>query len=305
MPACSTGSGTSSTSMAGPAQGWKAVELAIPSRFEEELVALVAGQVLGVQVEPDTPERCRMELYVETDSDLRALKETVAGFLTRSGIDPSDCALTEKDVPDGRWVEAYQESLHPFPAGERFMIYPGEPPRGEPGCRMPILLVPGRAFGTGEHATTRLCLRALEQAVSPGSRWLDVGCGSGILGVAAALLGAEEVYAVDNDPDAVEVCREVAEANQVTGTVQAVEGSLQQIAATGLDGVVANIHAPFFLEHAAGLHRLLRPGGVLLCTGFLRTDVPEIGRALVGAGLGIRETRHEAEWALTLADAPS
>ena len=291
--------------MAGSAKGWKAVVLAIPSRCEEDLVALVAGQVLGVQVEPDTPQRSRMELYVETDSDLRALKETVAGFLTRSGIDPSDCALTEKDVPDGRWVEAYQESLHPFPAGQRFMIYPGDPPREREGARMPILLVPGRAFGTGEHATTRLCLEALERAVSPGSRWLDVGCGSGILGVAAALLGAEAVAAVDNDPDAVDVCREVAEANQVAGAVTVVEGSLQQITETGLDGIVANIHAPFFLEHAAGIQRLLRTGGVLLCTGFLLDDVPEIGRALAGAGLVVRETREEGEWALILADSPS
>jgi ribosomal protein L11 methyltransferase len=289
--------------MAAPPQEWKAVLLNIPSRYEDELIGMISNRVLGIRVEPAGPDISSVEMYVGSDADVRALENWLDLALDRLGLEPGRNRPSVRSVPDGRWVENYQESLRPFTAGERFMIYPGEETPDSDGDRIPIILVPGRAFGTGEHATTRLALSALENAVATGSRWLDVGCGSGILSVAAARLGAADITALDIDRDSVDVCGEVAAVNGVTEAVHVMEGSLERIQTPCFDGVVANIHAPFFMEHAAGLHRVLQTGGALICSGFLEKDIPEISGALEDAGLAVRSCRQDGEWALILAEA--
>ena len=289
--------------MPGPPKVWKAVTLTVPTGCEDELVGSVSRQILGLRVDSGGQGLSSVEMYVDSDDDLEALQECIAAALSRLGVDDACCRPTVRSIPDGRWVERYQETLLPFTIGDRFVVYPGDATPDPDGSRIPIILVPGRAFGTGEHATTRLCMSALETEVSPRSRWLDVGCGSGILSVAAALLGAAEVTALDIDPDAVDVCGEVAAANGVTAAVHVRTGSLDQVADAVFDGAVANIHAPFFLAHAPELHRALRPGGVLACTGFLKSDLPEIVPALEGAGFTVRVGRQDGAWALIVADA--
>ncbi len=302
MRACSTGSGTSSIDMQKPLQGWKAVAVNISSGYEDELVGMVSHKILGARSLPDGCGESTVELFVGTDVDMAALAASVSDALRRLGFDPGKNRPVVFTVPDGNWVENYQKSLRPFPAGDRFLIHPGEERPDCVGDRIPIRLVPGRAFGTGEHATTRLCLAALERTVRTGSRWLDVGCGSGILAVAAAGLGAGAVTAVDNDPEAVEVCREVVTANGAAGTVQVLEGSLEGIERSGYDGVVANIHAPFLLENAMELAGLLRSGGALICTGFLTSELPEITGILEDSGLLVRASGQDGEWAMIQAE---
>ncbi len=288
-----------------PPQEWRAVTLSVPSGCEDDLVGMISNLVLGIRVAPGGSGVSTFDLYVESDADLAALQTALTAALNRLGIESVEERQTVRSVPDGRWVETYQESLRPFTAGERFVIHPGDEPPDPGATRIPIVLVPGRAFGTGEHATTRLCLSALETAVVCGSRWLDVGCGSGILSVAAAKLGATAVSALDNDRDSVGVCREVLAANGVSGTVQVLEGSLERIDGPGYDGVVVNIHAPFFMKYATDLRKLLSPGGALICTGFLESDIPEISCVLQDAGLKIRACLQDGGWGLILAETPS
>ena len=123
-------------------------------------------------------------------------------------ITAADTRLTITDVGDEGWVEAWQRSLAPIPLGTRFVVLPHEN-LPAPASREPIRLIPGMAFGTGEHATTRLCAGVLEDLVVPGSRWLDLGCGTGILAIVAARLGASSVAALDLDPQAAQVAEEV------------------------------------------------------------------------------------------------
>lgn len=297
-----TAFGTSSIDMPKPPKEWKAVSVSVPSRYEDALVGMVSHQVIGVRVVPGGSGESTVELFVESEADLPVLSASVSAALHRLGSDPGKCRPFVLTVPDGHWVENYQQSLRSFAVGERFVIHPGEGRPDPVGDRIPIRIVPSRAFGTGEHATTRLCLAALERTVRTGSRWLDVGCGSGILAVAAAGLGAGVVTAVDNDPEAAEICGEVVTANGVTGTVRVMEGSLELVATSEYDGVVANIHAPFFLEHATELAGLLRPGGTLICTGFLTSDLPDITGALEDAGLKVGGSGQDGEWAVILAE---
>jgi ribosomal protein L11 methyltransferase len=144
------------------------------------------------------------------------------------------------------------------------------------------------AFGTGVHETTRLCLEALEEFVTPGARVLDVGTGSGILAQAAVLLGAGKVYACDTDPVAVEIARE--------GFV----GSVDAVASGSVDLVVANISPEAIMQLAPDLMRVLRPGGVLLASGLELPEVEQVKAKLPPA----REVRYKGNWALILTATP-
>jgi ribosomal protein L11 methyltransferase len=141
------------------------------------------------------------------------------------------------------------------------------------------------AFGTGVHETTQLCMEALERLLKPGMRVLDVGTGSGILAQAAGLLGAGKVYACDTDPVAVEIAG--------GGFI----GSVDAVAAGSCDLVVANISPEAIVGLAPDLLRVLRPGGVLLASGFELREVRQVQTALPPA----REVRHKGNWALLVA----
>jgi ribosomal protein L11 methyltransferase len=222
--------------------------------------------------------------------------------LRRLELGPERCALRLERVADGRWVERYQASLRPYPLGRRFTIDPGggDTQRAE-GDRQLLRLVPGRAFGTGEHPTTRLCAAALEVRVDDGSRWIDLGCGSGILALVASRSGAARVLALDTDPEALTVAREVLAANGGPGVIEIRRGSTEAASGECWGGIVANIDAAFFLGRAAELAALLDPGGHLLASGFLEAQRPEVERALVRSRFEILEWRCCGEWALLAA----
>ena len=161
-----------------------------------------------------------------------------------------------------------------------------------------IRLVPGRAFGTGEHATTRLCAAALEDEVRPGSRWLDLGTGTGILAVVAAQCDAGEVVAVDSDPEAVAVAREVVAANRGLERVSFRTGSLDPGLDGQFDGVVVNVSAAYLVAAAPALAASVRAAGIVLASGFQREDLDEIAEAMTAAGLGPRSTSTQEDWVL-------
>ncbi len=146
---------------------------------------------------------------------------------------------------------------------------------------------PGMAFGTGQHPTTAMCLRALEDHVRPGSRVLDLGCGSGILAIAAAKLGAEQVLALDIDPNAVRAAQENASANGVADVIDVREGTVD-VASGPFDLIVANISGLTLERLAVQLARPLRPGGWLIASGFLEDAVAGLSCAFESAGLTVK-----------------
>jgi ribosomal protein L11 methyltransferase len=183
------------------------------------------------------------------------------------------------------WVQSARDLLQPMAVGARFFLVPEWRDDPAPPGRFRIIVNPGMAFGTGVHETTQLCMEALEEFLKPGMCVLDVGTGSGILARAAGLLGAGKVYACDTDPVAVEIAG--------GGFI----GSVDAVAAGTCDLVVANISPEAIIQLAPDLLRVLRPGGVLLASGFELREVRQVQAALPPA----REVRQKGNWALLVA----
>jgi ribosomal protein L11 methyltransferase len=239
--------------------------------------------------------------YVPGDADRGGLVLDAKRRLTEAGI---DAALEVRVVAAEDWAEAWKEHFHAERFGERIVVAPSwrayDPRPGD----VVLTLDPGMAFGTGQHETTRMCLEALERAVWRGARVLDVGCGSGILAIASAKLGAAEVRAVDVDPVCVKVTASNAASNAASNGVEVrvSEGSMgeawpfETAPVAAFDVIVANIVARAIVEMAADLARALAPGGRLIASGIIAEREGETRAALEDAGLWVEAVRAMGEW---------
>ncbi len=277
---------------------WVALVVDVPAAIEDELSAEIGAGSLGVLFSRGAKGWSVLEVCLPRDADVDGRVEAAAASLAARGLSPEG-RVRVAPIPDGRWVERYLEALLPLPIGDRFVVLPPGA-SAAPAGRETLRLVPGRAFGTGEHPTTRLSAAALERAVRPGSRWLDLGTGSGILAVVAARCGAGAVEAVDVDADAVEAAREAVLANGVEGRVRVRLGSVEGFRDAGFDGCVANVASAFFLSRSAEIASCLRFRGALLASGVLASEAGAVSEAFADAGIEILETRTEGDWALLL-----
>lgn len=219
--------------------------------------------------------------------------------LTALGI---PCQTETRDVRSEDWENCWKAYFHPVPVGERLLIQPAwEAPTPEkyPG-RAVLLMEPGVAFGSGAHATTRLCLEALEAAIAAAPAppaVADIGCGSGILAVAALLLGAKQALGVDIDPLAVQSATENGLRNGFAPPVLEIRtGSLAEQLVGQYDVIVSNIVADAIIALAAQAERRLAPGGVWISSGIIDTRAAEICAALQAQGWHIAERREESGW---------
>ena len=176
-------------------------------------------------------------------------------------------------LEDKDWEREWMKNFHPIQCGQRLWICPSwrEPP--DPNA-VNLKLDPGLAFGTGTHPTTALCLQWLDREDLEGKQVIDYGCGSGILGIAALLLGAREVLAVDNDPQALTATRDNAQRNDVAERI--IPALPDQVPDIQADVMVANILAQPLLQLAPRLAQLTRPGGRLALSGILQEQADQI-----------------------------
>ena len=233
---------------------------------------------------------CRVKFYVSDDADGKAQLEKWL-----SGIDApyTTAALGEND-----WAHSWQKYYKPMEVGQRLYVVP-EWMREEPvpAGRTALYLNPGLTFGTGSHASTQLCLGGVEQYVAPGDKVLDLGCGSGILSIAALRLGASSAVGVDIDPKAVDVAYENAAMNDIgrdryrvlAGDVLSDEGLVDELAAQRYEVVLANIVADVIIPLSAKVDRFLVPGGRFLCSGVIDSRADEVAAALEKNGLTITD----------------
>lgn len=236
----------------------------------------------------------RIKFYLADDDDGRAQLEAI-----RAGIGRE---LTTATVRDSDWENNWRQYYQPIEVGERLVVVPEWLDAPADG-RLPLRLDPGLIFGTGSHATTRMCLEAIETLAAPDKRVLDLGCGSGILSIGALVLGCREAVGCDIDPKAPDVAMDNAALNGIgadrfrvyAGDILADRG-MRAALGTNFDIVLANIVADVILPLAPLSREFLAPGGTFVTSGIIEGRQDEIEHALKKAGYFIEKHFCEEEW---------
>ena len=255
--------------------------------------------------------KSRVTFYLPADDTGFAKLGEVRIALQKLKEERTDCGtllMTMEDLADSDWENNWKQYYKPMEIGERLLVIPEweqENALGKPkyAGRVPLILEPGLTFGTGSHATTRLCLTALEQEIRGGERVLDLGCGSGILSIAALKLGAAEALAVDIDDKCLGVAYDNAALNGIGKDVYTVrvgdvltDEALRAEIGGGYDVVLANIVADVIIGLAPVVRSLLKENGVFLCSGIIDTRAEEVADKLRAEGLEITQTRSGEGW---------
>jgi len=257
---------------------WWELEVVVPEMVAEDAAAqLFDAGALGVEIACNGEGETIARASFGEKPDPRAVKTALLAMSIN--VDVAQMRIAKRD--DEAWADKWKEHFEPFALGEVLWVVPSFRPDFRPPTNAIALhLDPGMAFGTGQHATTALCAQWLEQrmaSVPDQSKHsvLDVGCGSGILSIAAAKLGAGEVVGIDNDPDAVIVAVENVVANGVADTVRVTVDPAAEVEGP-FDTVVANILADTLISLSADLIRLTATTGRLALSGVLTDQAEEV-----------------------------
>ena len=264
---------------------WLSLTLEVEAAAADALSdALLEAEAIAVSIEDPQAERCRVSALLAQDVDAKALIARLFATPPRYEVGT---------VADDDWVRRSQSQFPPMLVGERLWIGPSWCTPPSDGGRAAVTLDPGLAFGTGTHPSTRLALGFIERAVRGGESVLDYGCGSGILAIAAAKLGASRVDAIDVDPQSVETAADNARANGVVMRAAAPDG----LAPALYDIVVSNILAQPLIMLAPLLAARTRAGGLIALSGILDSQAAEVVDAYEPR-FAARVARSEDGWAL-------
>ena len=256
-------------------------------------------EIIDPKLLDSMPEDVLVHAWFEENAALPSLLENVSGrlaMLKETIVDAGSLQLETRSVNDKSWTDVWKKYFKPFYAGDHLVVKPSwEPFEGAPDDKI-IEIDPGMAFGSGTHETTGMCLSILEEKIRGGEEIIDVGTGSGILAIGAALLGAGHVLAVDIDPDAVKVAGENVKVNHVDNIVTVQQGNLLEKVDAFCDVCVANIISDVIISFAAPLMKHIRPGGLFICSGIVSQRADEVAAALLDAGYEILHKYTRGEW---------
>ena len=248
---------------------------------------------------------CRVTFYVENSAAgyaaIAAIRMAMHA-MKQAHPEYAPLLLTMENVKDEDWENNWKQFYKPKEIGRRLLVIPAWE-QAEAGDRVTLVLNPGLTFGTGSHATTRLCLTALEERIHGGERVLDLGCGSGILSIAALRLGAQSAFACDIDEKCIDVAYENAALNGIGRDRLTVrqgdatrEGPLRDAIGTGYDVVVANIVADVIISLAPQVRHFLKKDGWFLTSGIIDQRAGEVAAALRAAGWDIVKESASEGW---------
>ena len=288
---------------------WWRLTMACPPELEESLVWKLTDLGLhrhAVQHAPETPDQKQLLLWLPQPEWPEAERQQLLASLEPLA-EPFGLTLPQghwDDVADEDWSLSWKQHWQPDPVGDGLLILPAwleVPP--EHGERLVIRMDPGSAFGTGSHPTTRLCLEALEKAPPVGALVADLGCGSGVLGLAALGLGATAVVAADTDSLAVRATDDNRELNgrpadQLKVSLGSVEALQHLLEGRRADLLLCNILAPVIEALAPGFEALVAPEGRALLSGLLVDQAPRLEQVLGDLGWQVSARGSQGRWGL-------
>jgi ribosomal protein L11 methyltransferase len=295
------------------ANSWLEISVACDGELAEAVSEVLArfvdqGVVTETEVKYDDAEEVALGYgpvkvfgYINCDDQMDLKKQLIEEALWHLNLIQPIPEPQYRKIEDQNWMESWKKFYKPILVGEKLLILPAwlENPAPE---RIAVKIDPSMAFGTGTHPTTQLCMALSENLVSPGSRAMDIGCGSGILSISAALLGASKVIAVDLDVPSLEATLKNAALNKVSEQIEAGVGSVTEILAGNYSFqkaplVLVNILAPIIIRlFRAGLSDLVEENGFLVLSGILDRQADEVQSTAESFGLKMVEKRLINDW---------
>jgi ribosomal protein L11 methyltransferase len=266
------------------------------------LLASGNNETLAFETIPEQGSLPVIKGYLPVSERLSASLEDFQKALT--GINPDyPGRITLIEIEDKSWAEKWKEFYNPLKLGERLLIQPSWLPIDKNSeDRIIIEMDPGMAFGCGNHPTTAMCVELLEKIVAGGEKVIDIGTGSGILSIGAALLGAASIIAVDSDPVAVRVAKENVQTNGLEKIIDVREGNLASGICSKFDIIVANIIADVINSLLPSVPSLLKDGGRFIASGIISGRQEEVAHNLKNSGLKIIKTVNNGEWTAFLSE---
>ena len=257
------------------------------------------------EIEPDDGV-AYLSFYLEEEADTEAVLANVKKELEEMSayVNVGECTIEESETEDVDWVNNWKKYFHQFYVDDILIIPSWEDVKPSDEDKMVIHIDPGTAFGTGMHETTQLCIRQIRKYVTEKTKILDVGCGSGILGMLTLKFGAEHSVGTDLDPCAISATRENLEANQIPeGSMDVMIGNIiddkavqDQVGYEKYDIVTANILADVLIPLTPVICHQMKPGAFYITSGILDVKEDVVVKAVKDAGLEVLEVTHQGEW---------
>ena len=267
------------------------------SELEQEVMDIAHVDLIDEELLKKDRTKAKIHIYIDPEDNIGEAIQFLRERLTAAGI---DYTIDQSKVEEDDWLNNWRKFFKPMPVGKRLLINPSWYTDTDPQGRLMMNIDPGLAFGTGKHETTRLCMEALERYVKGGERVLDVGCGSGILGIAAVMLGAQSAFGVDIDEAAVRTANENAAVNHVEDKVFAIAGDLVDKVTEKYDLVVANIVADAIIALSASVSNFMTDDAVYIISGIIDTRADDVKNAISGHFTIIEENIHRGWYCFVL-----